>query len=53
MASKGIMPKHDLRLIANAKEGDWVGTRFGDARVTHLMKTRAVFALKHFDDNNH
>jgi hypothetical protein len=52
MASKQIIPKSDLRLLAHAKVGDWVGTRFGEAHVTALMKSRAVFALKHFDDKD-
>ena len=52
MASKKIIPKHDLELLAHAHVGDWVGTRFGDAHVTTLMKSRAVFALRHFDDKD-
>jgi hypothetical protein len=52
MASKKIIPKQDLALLAHAHVGDWVGTRFGEAHVTQLMKSRAVFALKHFDDKD-
>ena len=52
MASKQIIPKSDLQLLAHAKVGDYVGTRFGEAHVTGLMKQRAVFALKHFNDND-
>ena len=50
MASKEIIPKKDLRLLAHAKVGDWVGTRYGDAHVTAKIKSRAVFALNHWDD---
>jgi hypothetical protein len=50
MASKEIIPKKDLQLLAHAKVGDYVGTRYGEAHVTQLMKSRAIFALKHWDD---
>ncbi len=46
MASKEILPKKDLKLLAHAKVGDTVGTRLGDVQVTQLMRTRAIFALK-------
>ena len=52
MASKDILPKKDLKLLTSAHVGDWVNTRFGEAHVTPLMKKRAAFALKHFDDNH-
>jgi hypothetical protein len=50
MASQDIMPRKDLHLLAHARVGDMVGTRFGDAKVTPLMKKRAAFALHHFDE---
>ncbi len=51
MASKSIIPKHDLELLIHAKVGDHVGTRYGEAKVTKLMKVRASYALKHWNDN--
>jgi hypothetical protein len=53
MASKKIIPRQDLSMLAHAKVGGYVETRkWGEAHVTQLMKSRAVFALKHWNDND-
>jgi hypothetical protein len=50
MASREILPKSDLKLLMGAKVGDIAETRFGPAKVTELIKKRARFAYRHFDD---